>query len=58
MILAYILFIVGFVILIFSAKWLVEGSSSIAKNFKIPDLIIGLTIVAFGTSAPELIVNS
>lgn len=57
MILAYILFIVGFVILIFSAKWLVEGSSSIAKNFKIPDLIIGLTVVAFGTSAPELIVN-
>jgi cation:H+ antiporter len=57
MILAYILFVVGFVLLIFSAKWLVEGSSSIAKNFKIPDLIIGLTVVAFGTSAPELIVN-
>lgn len=55
--LPYILFIVGFILLIYSAKWLVEGSSSIAKNFHIPDLIIGLTVVAFGTSAPELIVN-
>lgn len=57
MILPYLLFIVGFVVLIYSAKWLVEGSSSIAKNFQIPDLIIGLTVVAFGTSAPELVVN-
>lgn len=57
MILPYLLFIVGFVVLIYSAKWLVEGSSSIAKNLQIPDLIIGLTVVAFGTSAPELVVN-
>ncbi len=57
MVLPYILFIIGFIFLIYSAKWLVEGSSSIAKNFHIPDLIIGLTVVAFGTSAPELIVN-
>lgn len=57
MVLAYILFIAGFVLLIYAAKWLVEGSSSLAKNFNIPDLIIGLTVVAFGTSAPELIVN-
>lgn len=57
MILQYLLFILGFALLIYAAKWLVEGSSSLAKNFKIPDLIIGLTVVAFGTSAPELIVN-
>ena len=57
MILTIFLFIVGFVILTFGANWLVEGASSIAKRFNISDLVIGLTIVAFGTSAPELIVN-
>lgn len=49
---------VGFLGLIFGANWLVEGSSSLAKKNNIPDLVIGLTIVAFGTSAPELVVNS
>jgi len=53
----YALFIVGFYFLIKGAEWLVEGSSSIAKRFKVSDLMIGLTIVSFGTSAPELIVN-
>ena len=52
-----LLLIVGFVLLIKGADYLVEGSSSLAKRFKISDLVIGLTIVAFGTSAPELIVN-
>ncbi|MFT5217005.1 MAG: cation:H+ antiporter [Glaciecola sp.] len=46
------LIIVGFLGLIFEANWLVEGASSLAKKFNIPDLVIGLTIVAFGTSAP------
>lgn len=53
----YILFVVGIGILIKGADYLVEGSSSLAKKFKIPTLVIGLTIVAFGTSMPELIVN-
>ena len=53
----YVLFLVGFVVLIKGADFLVEGSSSIAKKFKISNLVIGLTIVAFGTSAPELVVN-
>jgi len=53
----YILFIIGFFLLIKGADWLVLGSSSIAKKFNISNLVIGLTIVAFGTSAPELIVN-
>lgn len=44
--------------MIFGANWMVEGASSLAKKYKISDLAIGLTIVAFGTSAPELVVNS
>lgn len=53
----YVLFLVGFVLLIKGADFLVEGSSSIAKKYHIPELIIGLTIVSFGTSMPELVVN-
>ncbi|HLC64473.1 MAG TPA: calcium/sodium antiporter [Patescibacteria group bacterium] len=55
--LTYLLLIIGFIALIKGADWLVEGASSIAKRFKISDLAIGLTIVAFGTSTPELFVN-
>jgi len=51
------LFIVGFIFLIKGADFLVDGASAIAKKLKVSDLIIGLTVVAFGTSAPELIVN-
>ncbi len=58
MILSYLLIIVGFTALIFGANWLVDGASSLAKKNNISDLVIGLTIVAFGTSAPELIVNA
>lgn len=58
MILSLILIIVGFLGLIFGANWLVDGASSLAIKNKIPNLIIGLTIVALGTSAPELVVNS
>ena len=57
--LSQILFILlGFGLLIKGADWLVSGSSSLAKKYGVSDLAIGLTIVAFGTSAPELIVNS
>lgn len=49
--------LVGFIFLIKGADLFVEGSSSIAKKFKIPSMIIGLTIVAMGTSAPEASVS-
>ncbi len=53
-----ILFLVaGLMLLVKGADYLVEGGSEIAKRFKISPIVIGLTIVAFGTSAPELVVN-
>ena len=58
MLLAYGLIILGFFLLVQGANWLVEGSSSLARRFRVSDLIIGLTVLAFGTSAPELVVNS
>lgn len=54
---SYLFIIIGFILLIKGADCLVDGASSIAKRFRISDLAIGLTIVAFGTSAPELVVN-
>ncbi len=51
------LLIFGFAILIKGADFLVDGASAVAKKFDISDMIIGLTIVSFGTSAPELVVN-
>ncbi len=57
MVLPIILLIVGFVVLILGADWLVDGATSIGIRAKMSPLIIGLTIVAFGTSLPELIIN-
>lgn len=54
----YVLLLVGFVLLIKGADYFVEASSSIAKVLRVPSIIIGLTIVAFGTSAPELAVST
>ena len=55
--LVYFLFAVGFLLLIKGADWLIEGAADIARKFRIPEIVIGLTVVAFGTSAPELAVN-
>lgn len=52
-----LLLFVGFAMLVKGADWFVDGSSSIAAKFKIPQLVIGLTIVAMGTSAPEAAVS-
>ncbi len=54
---AIVFIIVGFVALVKGADWLVDGASAIAKRFGISDLVIGLTVVAFGTSMPEFVVN-
>ena len=56
-VLPYIFLIGGFVLLVKGADVFVDGSSGIARFFKIPSLVIGLTIVAFGTSAPEAAVS-
>lgn len=51
------LIIIGFLVLIKSASWLVSSSANLANKVGVSALVIGLTIVAFGTSAPELVVN-
>ncbi len=55
--LTYFLFASGFIFLIKGADLLVDGAASIARRLKVSDLVIGLTVVAFGTSTPELFVN-
>jgi cation:H+ antiporter len=55
--LEYFLFILGFIILIYGADLLVNGASAIGAKLHIPDTVIGLTIVALGTSLPEVVIN-
>ena len=54
---AIIQLIAGFVLLYFGGDWLVNGGVALARRFRISSLVIGMTIVAFGTSAPELLVS-
>ena len=53
----YLLLLIGFVLLIKGADFFVDGSSSLARIMKVPSVIIGLTIVAMGTSMPEAAVS-
>lgn len=57
MVLNIIMIVIGFVLLIKGADFLVDGASEIAKKFHVPEIVIGLTIVAIGTSMPELVVS-
>ncbi len=57
MLIQIVLLVVGFVMLVKGADWFVEGVAGIAEKFGIPQLVIGLTIVAMGTSAPEAAVS-
>ena len=52
-----LMLVIGLVLLVKGADWLVDGASALAKQFGISDLVIGLTVVAFGTSMPEFVVN-
>ena len=58
MLVELIIFVFGIVLLVKGADFLINGSSSLAKKIGVSDLVIGLTIVAFGTSAPELVVST
>ncbi len=53
----YILFVVGLVALFFGGEYLVRGASGIARTFRLSPMVIGLTVVGFGTSAPEMLVS-
>ena len=57
MLISIFLLIIGFVVLIKGADIFVDGASGIATNFKVSKMLIGLTIVSFGTSAPEFAVS-
>ena len=57
MLVNFLLCTIGFLLLYFGAEWLVKGSSSLARSLGITPIVIGLTVVAFGTSAPELVVS-
>jgi cation:H+ antiporter len=54
----YLLLLAGFVLLLYSGKYLVKGSIALADHFKVSKLVIGVTVVSFGTSAPEMFVSS
>ena len=58
MLIDLLLVVGGVVLTIYGANWLIDGSASIAHRLGISDLVIGLTIVSFGTSAPELVVST
>lgn len=57
MLLNIVYLLTGFVVLIYGANFLVDGGAALAARLKVSNIVIGLTIVAFGTSAPELVVN-
>jgi len=57
MILNLIFFVIGLLMLYYGAEWLVNGSSSLAQNLGMPPIVVGLTVVAFGTSSPEMVVS-
>ncbi|MBU4420412.1 MAG: calcium:sodium antiporter, partial [Proteobacteria bacterium] len=57
MIFVWALFVIALLMLYYGAEWLVKGASSLARSLGLTPLVIGLTVVAFGTSVPELVVS-
>ncbi|MGL4688007.1 MAG: calcium/sodium antiporter [Fusobacteriaceae bacterium] len=58
MIFLFLLLVLGFIVLIKGADFLIDGAVSLSRKFGVPEIVIGLTVIAFGTSMPELVVNS
>ncbi|MDL1963159.1 MAG: calcium/sodium antiporter [Deltaproteobacteria bacterium] len=58
MVIASMLFVIGLLMLYYGAEWLVKGASNIARNLGLTPMVIGLTVVAFGTSMPELVISA
>ena len=58
MILSILSFVAGIVLVILGADWLTKGASALARRFNMSELLIGLTIVAIGTSLPELVIST
>lgn len=58
MVITIILFLLGLVLLIFGGDWFVDGSSGLAHRFKIPEIIVGATVVSIGTTLPEVMVSA
>ena len=54
---SYLFLTLGLALILAGANYLTDGAAAVAKRFRISDLVIGLTIVAFGTSAPELVIS-
>ncbi len=57
MLVTVLLFVLGFIVLIFGAHFLIKGASLLGKKFNIPSIVIGMIIVGFGTSVPELVIS-
>ncbi|MGL5542822.1 MAG: calcium/sodium antiporter [Fusobacteriaceae bacterium] len=58
LLLLFTILIIGFVMLIKGADFLIDGAVALSRKFRVPEIVIGLTVVAFGTSMPELVVNT
>lgn len=58
LLLLFIILLIGFIMLIKGADFLIDGAVALSRKFKVPEIVIGLTVVAFGTSMPELVVNT
>ena len=58
MFLSVILFAIGLVLLIYGGDWFVDGATGIAKRFRLPDIVVGATVVSIGTTLPEVMVST
>ena len=55
---SFFILVIGLILVVYGANIMVDGSASLAKSYNIPNIVIGLTVVAFGTSSPELAISA